>query len=1204
MFTGLIFDIILLSMRRTIENINNGQIDREFGTLVFSVISVEHTVLPGAVCEGSFSVTGSEHHLTEGYVYADDYRMECITREFSGVQDEIAYRFRASDMMPGQDVRGNFILVTNRGEYQIPFCIHTDGDSLDSSVGPIRNLFHFTNLAKTKWKEAVSMFYDPAFAGIFTGSDREYLSLYRCLSGVKGSERNMDEFLISIHKKTPIEYIPAEKSIEISDPAEPSRYGIDIVRNGWGYAHLRLETEGDFLSVEEREVTYDSFLGNRYQLYYYVDPSNLHTGRNYGAIHLITDRSEQVIPIVIKVTGERMYLKDMVRTRMRGIVSLMEYYESHRLKKITTRTWLDESEAIVRDMLASDPEDLRARLYQVHLMITRGHSNEAIWNLRKIREQAQSVRSENAYLWCYYLYLNSLIEEGDMDIDTLTEEVEYCYKSDPDNWRLCWLLSVMSDDYGNALHRWKMYEDAYERGCNSPAIYLEAARIAEDNPTIISKLDGFDMQVIRYMCKKGLMNDELALVIRTIADRTKEYSPTLVRLLAFCYQDNPNDELLTVICTQLIRGNQRDRNAHKWYGYAVMQELKITRLFEYYMYSIDMSRQTEIPRIVLMYFSFQSDLDYETNAYLYAYVAANRDKDPDMYSKYLRQITEFVSDQINAGRNTRYLAVLYRDIIDSAMLDDPQTATKVADICFIHEVDLSEYPDAVKLILCYDHRDGEEVYPVNNGRAYVPIFSDDCCLAIEDADGNRSAGTANIEPERLMPPGRILMSLQLTVKDHVGIDTQCCVDQHGTADVKPENEFRFRNLLEKERFSPEYARTVTMKLARFYYDQDKAEELDSFLDKLRSEDVAGYERAECIRLMVKRNLYDKAIDWIYRYGPEGVDKVIISDLIYGWLPVHRDDPGEYEKLLTQLVFACLESGHVTLPAIQYEMKHIEGTVRMLRDTWVRARELQADCHDIEERMLIQILYTGTYIKELPEILRDYAYHEPDRDVLSAALANAAYEDFVEGAVISDQTFDVMTDAYESGLEPGKVCDLAYVRHMAENPELIDERIRPILRDALHRLLADDVVISCFKDLADFMPSMSRFADSVIVEYRTAPDTRVDIHYIVESEDDDYNTDPMNEVCKGVYSKMFTIFFGEKIMYYITEESDDEREKLSESNTLARNDMGDSVSKGRFGLIDDMCIGRALRDYSTVDALMEEYYRKEYMSGRLFGMHKD
>ena len=84
---------------------------------------------------------------------------------------------------------------------------------------------------------------------------------------------------------------------------------------------------------------------------------------------------------------------------------------------------------------------------------------------------------------------------------------------------------------------------------------------------------------------------------------------------------------------------------------------------------------------------------------------------------------------------------------------------------------------------------------------------------------------------------------------------------------------------------------------------------------------------------------------------------------------------------------------------------------------------------------------------------------------------------------------------------------------------------------------------------------------------------------------------------------FARFFGEKIMYYITEESDDENEKLSESNTLSKSDMGDSAPRGRFGLIDDMCMARALRDYSTVDALMEEYYRREYMSDRLFGMHK-
>ena len=1190
-------------MRSVVDNINNGQIYRNFGTLTFSVSMVEHNIRPGAVCEGSFSVTATTNHLTEGYIYSDDYRMECITTEFSGAYDEVAYRFHGENTIPGQEIRGSFTLVTNRGEYQIPFIIRVEADVFESSLGPVRNIFHFANLAKVKWEEALELFYDPGFVKLFTGPDKEFLSVYKCLSGVPGSERNMDEFLVSIRKKTPIEYIPAEKSVEISDPAGPSRYSMDITRNGWGYARFRVETEGDFLSIQDSEVTQESFLGNKYQLYYFIDPSMLHTGNNFGSIMLKTDSDTVVIPVVVKITGEKTHFKDMLKFRMQRVISLMEFYESHRLKKISTKTWLQESTSIIEDMLANDPEDLRARLYRIHLMITQERANEAMWNLRKVKDQALGVRNEHTDLWCYYLYLNSLIDESEMDMDTLIEEVEFCYKTDPSNWRLCWLLSVMSDEYSNALRRWEMYKTAFERGCNSPAIYLEAARIALDNPTIISGLEGFDLQVIRYICKKGILNDDIAIVIKTIAERIKDYSPQLVRLLIFCYQDNPHDELLTIICSQLIKGGIRTREAHKWYGYAVNQELKITRLYEYYMLSMDKSVPAPIPRIVLMYFSFQSDLDFETNAYLYAYVVENRREDAEMYSKYRRQIEEYMADQIEAGRNNRYLAVLYKNLIDDNMLTDPEFARKVADIVFTHEVDVSAYPDARFCILCYDHHDREERYPVTNGKAEIPIFSEDYCIAIEDGYRNRFVASKPVTCERLIPPGRILLTLQLMVRDHTGIDVHCCMEKNISTDIRPENEFRFKSLINKGYFSKEYARVITMRLIRFYYDQDRIEELDPFLESVSCDNIAEVERTECVKLLIKRGMYDKSLEWMYTFGPEGIDKVAISDLIYGWLPIHRDDPGEYTKFVVQLITQCLESGKINLLCIQFVVAHISGSVRTMRDIWKKAMEVDADRSVLNEKILIQIMFSGAYIPERAEILKDYAYKEPDENVLLAALRMAAHENFVEGGVTSDTTYDVMTDAYETGMTPGLVCDLAYVRHFAENKNLIDERTRPLLKDALHRLLAKDVVISCFKELADFMPSMTQFADAVIIEYRTVPGAKVDIHYIIESSEDDYHTDPMDEVYKGVYSKMFTIFFGEKIMYYITEESEGSSDKLSESNTIVRNDMGDSQVKGRFGLIDDMCIGRALKDYNTVDGLMEDYYRQEYISSRLFAIHR-
>ena len=55
---------------------------------------------------------------------------------------------------------------------------------LNSSVGPIRNLFHFANLAKSNWKEAVRLFYRPEFLRpvSYTHLDvykRQYLDFYR-----------------------------------------------------------------------------------------------------------------------------------------------------------------------------------------------------------------------------------------------------------------------------------------------------------------------------------------------------------------------------------------------------------------------------------------------------------------------------------------------------------------------------------------------------------------------------------------------------------------------------------------------------------------------------------------------------------------------------------------------------------------------------------------------------------------------------------------------------------------------------------------------------------------------------------------------------------------------------------------------------------------------------------------------------------------
>ena len=103
-------------------------------------------------------VYGPKGQVTEGHIVSSDLRMECVTEIFSGSQDEILYRFDARGMEVGEEVRGSFHVISNHGEYYLPFTVSIVPEVIDSSLGSIKNLFHFTNLAKSCWEEAVKLF--------------------------------------------------------------------------------------------------------------------------------------------------------------------------------------------------------------------------------------------------------------------------------------------------------------------------------------------------------------------------------------------------------------------------------------------------------------------------------------------------------------------------------------------------------------------------------------------------------------------------------------------------------------------------------------------------------------------------------------------------------------------------------------------------------------------------------------------------------------------------------------------------------------------------------------------------------------------------------------------------------------------------------------------------------------------------------------
>ena len=98
--------------------------------------------------------------------------------------------------------------------------------------------------------------------------------------------------------------------------------------------------------------------------------------------------------------------------------------------------------------------------------------------------------------------------------------------------------------------------------------------------------------------------------------------------------------------------------------------------------------------------------------------------------------------------------------------------------------------------------------------------------------------------------------------------------------------------------------------------------------------------------------------------------------------------------------------------------------------------------------------------------------------------------------------------------------------------------------------------------------------------------------------EDYLSEYMQEVYSGVFFKEFVLFFGENLQYYIMEESENE-EQLTESGSLQKSDIMNESPDSKYEIINDMMISMTLQDDTTLDHLIEEYYRREYLDHRLF-----
>ncbi len=1182
-------------MYSAVERILAGEFNQDTHSLDFSCPRIELEVRPGEKREGSFFIYGPEMLVTEGTVTSNRLRMQCLTGTFSGSKEEIAYCFDAADMEEGESLKGEFRIVSNRGEYSIVFEVSVVREGVDSSLGQIKNLFHFTNLAKSNWEEAVNLFYSHDFAQIFKGADKQYYTMYKGLSAQKGNLQNVEEFLLEIKKKQKVEYILEEAEIRIDSPKPGTEYKVVMNRNGWGFSELNVEAEGDFLVVEKFIIRDEDFLGNCYRLPFYLAESKLHAGKNFGKIRFYNAYTSMEVTVIVHKPSARLRVPGIHTRKKHLIMEMMQYYEAFRTKQIPAAKWMKETGEVLEELERLDERDPDIKLFKVQLLITQERFNEATWLLNQAEVLLDDAFTPERF--SYYLYLTTLLNRDDAYIDEVADRVQRIYTQNSDNWRVAWLLLYLAEDYGRSpSRRWMILEEQFMSGCNSPVLYIEGLHLLTANPSLLMRLSGFELQVLLYAAKRQLLTADLAEQIVYLSFKEKNFVKQIFVLLEMCYEKYPNEETLGAICTLLIKGNLTGSEYFKWYASGVSKELRITRLYEYYMMSKDLTKEEEIPKIVLMYFAFDSSLDSTRNAYLYAYVHRNREEYPELYASYREQIERFTVFQILKGRNNKWLSYLYKNIITPGMITE-ETAEKLAEILFVHRITLKRN-DICKVLLVYEKQEGEEAFAVTGKEVYVPVYGSDVKIYLEDLRGNRYGRDEDYQIERLMVPDKLAVMVAPYVKGHYGFDIWFCERGRSLAVINEENEEAMVRIAEHSPLLNSLKKEIRMRLVHYYYDNDKIQELDTFLERLLPEQIENADYAEVVRYMVIRGMYEKAYEWISIRGGHGIEAKIIMRLCSRLIDM---DAAEVSPVMTALMYQAFQAGKYDENLLNYLVKHYEGTIKEMRDIWKAAKAFGVEIYDISRRILVQMLYTGAYIGEKAEVFRDYVKGGANAQLEHAFLAQCCFDYFVSDKVTDEYIMQDLQRVIDRQEEIPFVCKLAYTKYYAENKKFIDEKISRYLMAYLRELLLQDMYFPYFKEYADHIGFMRQFSDKTMISYKTEPGNKAVIHYILEADGQsmgEYITEEMRDMFYGVCVKQFILFFGEKLQYYISETGKG-NDHLTESGTLSRSDTDREQKESKYTLINDIAIGRVLHDDQTMNKLLYEYFEREHMAKELF-----
>ena len=1092
------------------------QINSEATPIVsLSVTNLDIEVEEGKVYKDSFFIESENKVPIEGYVCTTSDKVETEAERLEGTRQEIPFYFKGKLATAGNTFEGDIVLITNGGEYNIPYCVKVIHKFVESSGGRISTMEEFVQIYENNRKEAVDIFFLPNFEEVFLQGKPEQKELYHSLMKSRSKSLILEEFLTAAgYKNTSFLDVSQDKLVL---EEEDSSAQLELLLTQPGYVEGSIYSEKGQIQISRERFSSDDFTDGKL-LFNVEKKQNLLNGSDI--IHIDTVRQDIEISVewwakqtaLTKEKEKKLYLK-------KKRAQLMHNYLYFRTGSIAFEDFAEDSGHVLEE-LSRYTEDNEWKLYRMHFFLMEERKEEG----KELLELLETISQRDEFTPLeanYFLYLKAMYYRTPEAISKAVSTIREFYELSEYKAEALWMLIYLDREYNKRL-QYDTIRQLFEEGNNSSLLYFEACDILNENPNYMEELGKFEISIFRWGVRYGYISLSLSYQFARLALKAKYYNKSIYYIAEKLYGVEPDEQFLQVICSLLIKGNRTGKEYHEYFRLAVEANLKIIGLNEFFIRSMDFETYDLIPQRVLIYFTYSNSLDYLEKAYLYSNVLRNKEKYEEVYGAYYSKMLPFIEEQLLKGRINEHLAYLYT-CFQKEVLEKPDNWKAVCDILFYHKL-ICTNPHIIGVYVSCPELGTEKYYPLSGGTGGVEIYNDRAVLYFVDNNEQRYVKDINYQLREFLSPQQFE---EEWIRRNLS-NRKILLMESG----KMEENIKEQTLpvLQRIVFNDDFTRWMQVeaveKMLVYYENHQDKRNLARWLGKIDYSNISTEFRKTLMDYYMEVGMMEDAFFGIELYGCDIMGAAKILRLASFGAQCYQ---GKDDEATLSLAYAAFIRKKCNKDTLIYLMKHFKGETAALLEIWERSKRFGLETAAFERRILEQVMFTGNDTEGVFPVFESFYATDEGDELIDRYLEYASMKELESSMELNDFMHMAIGQEIVNGRMENRHSRIHFLYYFAGREDWYDT-IKDTAVYIINGFLQEEFYLPVYQAYSQWITFPIHYQEMTFLTYHGRAGSNVILRYQIDGEEYSLRELHLEEVLPGMYVCHMNFFQKDHVKY--------------------------------------------------------------------------